>query len=379
VWLRKHVLDCYKHAGNLDGAIANYRALIKSTPDDLDLRYEFAEALLSNAQDTAARNELQRILQKNEQHIAARLLLAEVHLERGETYAASQHVRFAFEHDPNNPQARQAMSDVLAEQGHNRFDYGRFAEAKPFYEEALKLTPDRVILLIWLGNTELALHHRTEAERYFDTAMSKAADLHDYVAVFRCWVDHGDQAAARAIITRAEAVGYATSHFFVDLAGICFERSQPAMPVPYFMAAKKKPDEAWLKFGHELVQRAEAVATNPVEALREIVGVLGQNQPELAQDYARRLTKLTPDDPMAWMMLAAIQVMAGQIKPAKDAAKQAANLARKQNNTALLREIEALRQQLNNPFASMLGGLLAGGPGTGGPGLDFDDDEEWFV
>ncbi len=65
LWLRKHVLTCYKQSGNLDGALANYRALIKATPNDLDLRYEFAEALLSNAQDTAARNELQRILQKD--------------------------------------------------------------------------------------------------------------------------------------------------------------------------------------------------------------------------------------------------------------------------------------------------------------------------
>jgi hypothetical protein len=65
-------------------------------------------------------------------------------------------------------------------------------------------------------------------------------------------------------------------------------------------------------------------------------------------------------------------MLAGRTKPAKDAAKQAANLARKQNNTELLRDIEAFRRDLNNPLAGMLGGLLAGGLGA-------DDDEEWFA
>lgn len=370
IWLRKHVLDCHKNSGNLEGAIANYRALIKSAPDDLDLRYEFAEALLSNAQDTAARNELQRILQKDEQRTAARLLLAEIHLERGEMYAAEQHVRFAFEHEPNNPQARQAMSDVLVEQGHNWFDAGRYGEAKKFYEDALKIAPDQARLLIWLGNAELALNHHPDGERYFDAALSKSTDLHDYVAVFRCWVERGDQAAAQALIARAETAGFATAHFFTDLADICFERSQPPSMLPFFTTAKKEPDDVWARFGREMLQRAEAVATDPVVTLREILGVLIETQPDLALEYAQRLIKLTPDDPMVWLMQAVIHMLAGRNKAAKDAAKQAANLARKQNNPELLREIEALRQQLNNPFPFMRGGPFVD---------DFADDEEWFV
>ena len=375
-WLRKHVLDCYKHSGNLEGAIANYRALIKTTPDDLDLRYEFAEALLSNAQDTAARNELQRILRKDENRTAARLLLAEIQLERGEMADAEQHVRFAFEHNPDNAKARQAMSDVLVEQGHNWFNVGRYAEAQKFYVEALTVVPDRAIVLVWLGNTELGLQRRSDAERYFDAALSKATDLHDYVAVFRSWANHNDRAAAQALVARAEAAGFATSHFYVDLAGICFEHSQPPAPVPAFMVAKKKTDDVWAQFGREMLRCAEAVATDPAATLGEIVALLGARQPDLAVDYAQRLTKLTPMEPTAWLMLAFIQMIIGQIKQAKDTAKQAANLARKQNNLELLRNIEALREELNNPFAAMLGGMLTGGLAGG---LLDDDDEEWFA
>ena len=198
VWLRRHVLECYKHTGDLEGAITQYRVLIKSAPDDLDLRYEFAEALISNAQEIAARNEVQRILQKDEKRIDARLLLVEIHLERGEWYEAEVQARQALEFEPAHASARQALSEVLAERGHNLFDFGRYAEAKKLYEEALTLTPDRGQLSIWLGNTELMMRHKAEAARYFDLALSKATDLHVYVSVFECWALRDDVDAARA-------------------------------------------------------------------------------------------------------------------------------------------------------------------------------------
>jgi tetratricopeptide (TPR) repeat protein len=376
-WLRRHVLDCYKHTGDLEGAITQYRALIKSTPDDLDLRYEFAEALISNAQEVAARNEVQRILQKDENRTEARLLLVEIHLERGELYAAEQQARLALERDPSHAAARQAVSDVLSERGHHVFEWGRYAEAKKFYEEALSLTPDHVQLLIWLGNTELALRNKTEAARYFDLTLSKATDLHVYVSVFECWAMGNDLDAARALIPRAQAAGFATAHFYVDLAGICLAQARPPSPFPAFFGPPAKPkkssNDPWEQLGRETLRQAEAASGDPAQTLREIVSTVGRTQPEMAIEYGQRLIKLTPDDPAAWIVLAAIQAMAGQIKPAKDTARQAASLARKQNNPQLARDIDALRQELDRPLPFMDNGLFGGGFDD-----DFDDDEELF-
>ncbi len=373
VWLRRHVLDCYKHTGDLEGALVQYRALLKSTPDDLDLRYEFAEALLSNAQEVAARNEVQRILQKDEKRTDARLLLVEIHLERGELYAAEIQARQALELDPNHAAARQAVSDVLAERGHNLFEFGRNAEAKKLYEEALALTPDHAQLLIWLGNTELALRHKTEAARYFDRALSKATDLHVYVSVFECWAMHHDLAAARALIPRAQAAGFATAHFYVDLAGICLAQAAPPAPLAFFgppPRQKKSGSNPWEQLGREMLQQAEAAPGDPAQTLREIVGALGGTQPDLAIEYAQRLTHLTPNDPAAWLILALMQALSGQIKPAKDSARHAASLARKQNNAQLAREIDAFRQELDMPIPFMGSGLFGGGFDD-----DFDDEE----
>ncbi len=286
-------------------------------------------------------------------------------------------MRQAFEREPDNPKVRQAMSDVLAETANNWFNYGRYADARQLYAEALTLTPDRVQLLIWQANTELMLDHRAAAESLFEMVMSKATDLHDYVNVFRCWVDHNDLAAARSIVARAEAANFATAHFFVDLAGICFERGRPRLPVPFLMTAQRPKDDPWSQLGREMVQRAEAAATDPVGTLREIVSVLGQSEPDVALDYVKRLIKLLPDEPVAWTMQAFLQMLAGHDKAAKESARQAANLARKQNNPELLRDIETLRQAINNPLAGMLGGLFGGGLADDFDD-DLDDDEEWF-
>ena len=377
-WLRRHVLECYKRTGDLDSAITNYRALIKASPDDLDLRYEFAEALISNAQDTAARNELQRILQKDANHTNAQLLLAELHLERGEIDEAERQTRSAFERQPDNPAVRRALSDVLAERGHDWFDASRYAEARKWYEEALQITPDHSHLPIWLGNTELALHHKDKAVRYFDTALNKAADLHVYVAVFQCWADWDELDAARALVARAETAGLANAHFYVDLVDICLKRANPLPAFPAFFGPprKKKAPDPWQQLGQEMLHKAESVPGDPVETLRQIVGVLGETQPDLALEHAQRLVKLTPHDPMAWLIQAALQAMSGEVKKAKDSARQAASLARKQNNSNLLNQIEAFRRELDMPLPFMGRGLFD--DDFDDDFDDFDDDEEWL-
>jgi tetratricopeptide (TPR) repeat protein len=182
-----------------------------------------------------------------------------------------------------------------------------------------------------------------------------------------------DLEAARALIPRAQAAGFATAHFYVDLAGICLAQAAPPAPPVFFgppSKQKKRGSNPWEQLGREMLQQAEAAPGDPAETLREIVGALGSTQPELAIEYAQRLIKLTPDDPIAWLILAVMQALSGKIKPAKDAARQAASLARKQNNASLVREIDAFRQELDMPIPFMGSDLFGGGFDD-----DFDDEE----
>ncbi len=374
-WLRRRVLECYKRAGRPDQAITHYRSAIKANPDDLDLRLELAGALIANEQIVAGRNELQRILSKDPRHLEARVRLAELHLQRDEFYAAEQQLRAALEIDPQHTPARRGLVEILSERGHEHFNVAYYAQAKKIYEEALQYVPDDAQLLVWLGNTELAMAHVTAARQRFDAALA-TGDLHTFISVFGCWAERGNMAEARQILKRAEAAGVASPHFYVDIAGECFKNARRLFPPGAFLgpsAAKAAADNPWERLGHESLQKAESADGASVETLRHVIAVLGTAQPDLALEYAHRLARLTPDDPVALMQLAVLQGLIGQTKAAKDALHKAAWLARKQGNSSVLREIEEIRPMINSPFMGMLSHI-----GFPHNMLDDFDDEDLF-
>ncbi|HEY4691187.1 MAG TPA: tetratricopeptide repeat protein [Anaerolineae bacterium] len=366
-WLRRRVLDCYRRAGRPDQAIAHYRNAVKANPDDLDLRLELASALIANDQAIAGRNELQRILQKDPAHVEARVHLAEVYRGQGELYAAEQVLRAALETDPQHAPARRGLVDILCERGHAQFNASYFAQAKKIYEEALPLAPDDAQLLVWLGNTELALHQVTAARERFDAAMAKG-DLHTFVHIFGCWAQRGNLTEARHILDRAEAAGVASPHFYVDVAGECFGNAQRSALPAGLADTRKAGGDPWERLGRDMLQKAESGAGDTPESLRHIIAILGPVRPELALDYARKLAHRTPDDPVALLQLGVLQGLNGQTPQAKDSLRRAAHLARRRGDSALLEEIEDARQMVNNPFMGMLSRL-------GLPFGDWDDED----
>jgi tetratricopeptide (TPR) repeat protein len=367
-WVRRRVLDCYKRAGRPDQAITHYRNAAKANPDDLDLRLELADALVANDQIVAGRNELQRILQKDPRHVDAHVRLAEVHLERSELYAAEQELRAALETDPKHAPAQRGLAEILSERGHDQFNAGFYSQAKKSYQEALQLTPDDAQLLVWLGNTELAMTKVAAARERFDTAMTKG-DLHTYVAVFGCWAERGNLTEARHIIDRAVAAGVASPHFYVDVAGECFQSMQRSMSPMGFPGAKRAGDNTWERLGREMLQKADVGDAN-ADTLRHIISILGPLQPDIALEYAQKLIRRTPNDPVALMYLGVLQGMIGQRRTAKDNLRKAASLARKQGNHELLEEIEQAREVIDNPLLGMMSQM----------GIPFDelDDEELY-
>ncbi len=359
-WLRRRVLDGYRRAGRPDQAISHYRNLIKASPDDLDARLELADALLANDQIIAGRNELQRILQKDPEHVDARARLAEVHKERGELYAAELHLRAALETDPQHAPTRRGMVEILCERGHSQFNVGYFAQARKIYEEALTFAPGDAQLLVWLGNTELALQHATAARERFDAALAASrGDLHTYVGVFRCWAQRGNLTEARHILDRAEAAGVASPHFYVDAAAECYRSANHPSSVDFLSSprSRKAGGKAWERLGHELLDKAESASGDSVETLRHIVAILGPARASLALEYAQKLARRTPDDPIATMQLGVLQAVNGQHKAAKDSLRMAASLARRQGNREALQEIEHARQMINNPLIGLMSEL----------------------
>ncbi|MBI5293183.1 MAG: tetratricopeptide repeat protein [Chloroflexi bacterium] len=360
-WLRRRVLDNYNRAGRPDQAIAYYKQAVKAAPDDLDLRLELAAALLANEQTIAARNEANRILEKDRQHIGAHLLLAEMHQTRGEWYAAEQALRRALEIDPRREAARRGLAQMLIQRGINSFNNGHYKLAQETYIAALEYAPTDLQALTFLADTELVLKDETAARMRLEAALA-AGTVIAYVKVFNCWARHKNEAAARQVLTRAEAAGIASPEFYLGAGVSCLTNAAPPLPnTPWGPPPKpKKADAKWEPWGRELIQKSLANSANQVEALRHIVAALAEaHQYALALEYSRQTIALQPENLESLMSLGSLQTMAGDIAGAKETLRRAAHLARKQGNHQLAKEIEQMRREISNPLFGMLGPMVA--------------------
>jgi tetratricopeptide (TPR) repeat protein len=376
-WLRRRVLDDYQRAGRPDQAIAYYKQATKAAPDDLSLRLELAAALLANEQSIAARNEVQRILVKDPQHLGAFMLLAEINQAREEWGAAEQALRSALAIDPRHEAARRGLAQMLLERGVEAFNSGRYELARTTYTAALEFSAADPQLLANLAETELVLHQEPAAREHFEAALATGKS-EAYAKVFDSWLKHNREAEARQVLARAEAAGLASPQFYLEVGIACLTDGAPLPAVPDLFGPPAKTIRSkgkWETWGRDLVDRGLASSPQPAEALRYLISSLGMEQPALGSDYARRLVLLAPDDPTNWMSLGLLQALNQDTSAAKDTLRKAEQLARKQGQHELVKEISAMRQDVGSPLFGMMGSLLAS---LGPDALDDFADEEFF-
>lgn len=376
-WLRRRVLTCYQRAGRPDAAITHYRAAVKANPDDLELRLELVEALLANDQEIAGRNELRRILERDPGHQAANAKLAEIHQMRGEWWEAERLYRTALATDPDNDAARRGLTELLRERGHQLFNQGFHSSAADIYTAALKLTPDDVDLLASIGYARLMLNDEAGARAHFETALAKGVP-EAYMQVMDRWANHKNLAEFRNTLARAEAMGLASPHFYVDAAGISFGMARPddldLFPLPGLPrkpgAARSKPANPWEEQGTALLQKAQATGGDRADVCQHVVAVLGPIRPALALPFAEKEVALTPDNPTALMMLGLLQALNDRRREAKETLRKATQFARKRGDTGLIAQIEELRRTMDDPFFGMMTRFL--------PSLGAFSDEDLF-
>jgi Flp pilus assembly protein TadD len=371
-WIRQRATQDLEKAGRLGEAIALMKQKIKATPDDLAARMELVDALIANQQDTAARNELQRILEKEPQHRDARRKLAEWHAARREWFAAEECMRILLEQDPADAPTRKQIAILLLERGRALHADGRVADAREVFEQAIPYAPDHADIYIDLGRADLDLHQFDLARQDFDLAYTHGAkQIRTHEQIVRCWALARKLADVKNAIARAERDLEPSPLFYIHAGLACLD----AVADDTRFAAPRKADQEWERFGKELVERGVARNPDDIELLRHVVADFANAHSRFGLPYAERLAKLTPADPMAWLILATMQMISQDLDRAKANFKQAARLARQHGNREIEQMAEEMRRALDDPMLSMALNLgLPFGDLFGGL-AERDDDE----
>jgi tetratricopeptide (TPR) repeat protein len=349
-FIRKRATQDLQKAGRLGEAITLMKQKIKATPNDLVARMELVDALIANEQDTAARNELQRILQTDAHFRDARIKLAEWHAARQQWFAAEAEMRLILEHDPTDETARKQIAILMTERGRKLHADGRIAAGRDVFEQALKYAPHNANLYIDLGRADLDLRQDDRARQDFELAYQHGAkQIHTHEQIARCWAIAQNLDEVKKAIARAERDSEPNPLFYVHVGLTCLETVPP--PSPY--APPTAANQTWEKFGVELVERGVARNPNDIELIRHVVGDFAEAQSRFGAPYAERLTQLTPTDPMAWLTLAMFQFVSQDLEKAKASFKQTAWLARQQGNHELEQMAEEMRRALSDPMLTM--------------------------
>lgn len=169
IW--QHAADCYERAGIPPQAITCLQNALKYAPDDVEIRHELSTALIVNDQTDAAENELERILERDPDNVAALVRLGELYTSNRWSWWRHRDevvdvLTRALELEPNHSEAREILGDFLLEEGDQAMNWGLYAQAAEHYRQGLERLPDYAPLHAFLGEAERMLGHDKAAREH---------------------------------------------------------------------------------------------------------------------------------------------------------------------------------------------------------------------
>ncbi len=371
LWLRSayayHKIEAYEEA------VQVFKHAVKWQPDNLDIRLGLVTALLNNGQVQAALNELERILDKDPENVAALIRMGEVLQEGGYYWGAA--VPFwerALRLEPDNETARQYMAEHYINEAERWLEWqNNYAYALERYEKAYFYQPQNGRVLVSLGFCHLMLGNRAKGHSYMDEALRlHPTDLEIYKDIIINWLISDEDEMAWTVAEQAEkAVPSLPVSFYILVASNCFVSNNP------------KQGQLWLK---RAVQRARP--DEPVLIMiGEMLAVTSPQYHDIAQHYLNQAIAANQMPGEAYLLLGVLAIRHQDERQAKKHWKAAEKIARKEKNHELLERIKSTQAMFSNPFgylSRMLGG-------TGSPldmlemmkmleYMDEDDDEEDF-
>lgn len=357
-WVRRRVIECYQHAGEPGEAVAIFRQAIKADPEDLEMRLQFADALVANEQEQSAINELQRVLQIEPEYVEAQLRLAGVHIDLGYSYAAEPILRRVLDQHPDRADVKRAMARLLLERGESLHSYGWHERAIDMFEEGQRIAPDEYQFPLNLARIAIELGKPERVRDLLQQVLTLGTDQSfAYVAAIECWAALGEIEEARAVVRQAEAALPLAPGFYID-AGMLLLRASARQLVSAQSARPaippSRPDSAVSSLGEELLDRAVALQGNDVRARVGMAQDLLQVRPDLALRYAEDAQRAAPRDGPVLVVLGLAQAMNDRTREARETLRRAAAQARREGDVGLAQDIESLRRQVGTPLLPLL-------------------------
>lgn len=375
-WVRRRVIECYKRANEPGEAVAVFRQAIKADPADIDLRLELSDALLANDQPQAAYNEIQRVLDRDPNHIEALLRVAGYHLSRHMWVDAEQALDTAAKQNPSSAEVRDSLGYMFGQLGSEYNEFSRYAQAYRAFSQAAHFAPESFLYQIDLARVSFNRKHGDEARKHLEEALRLGADQSEaYVLAIDCWVFEQNEDEARAVIARAESALPVLQDFYLEAGASLLEGSDfnLAFLNPFSPPTKRTySDNAWTKLGQELFDRAIAQRSDDPQIRAQIASMLVQTRPDIGLRYIGDAVQLAPDVPQFQVLQGLLQALTDDKNGARTTLQKAARLARKQGNREIAEQADQMRNQINSPFfglAMQMGGLFDED--------DDDEDDEW--
>ena len=154
----------FQMIGQFDEAIAQYREALRVNPNYVAAHYNWGNSLLAQEKPAEAAAHFQEVLRVNPGDADAHSNLATAFGMLDDETPAIEHYRLAIRYNPDHPLAHYNLGYFLAKQG-------KSTEAVEQYEQAVRITPNDPDAHNELGKLYLAQGQRAKAAAQFEQAV----------------------------------------------------------------------------------------------------------------------------------------------------------------------------------------------------------------
>ncbi len=351
LWQR--AAEAYIKAGEYNEAVNVYKHAVKWQPDNLDMRMALTDGLLNNGQFQAALNEIDRILTRNPDHVAALIKAGEIHAQNEHWWYHSGAIGYwerALALEPNNDTIKQHFSDYYMDRAEHQAQWGHMESVIESYEQALHYQSNNGMALAELAYAYHTLDDEEETEAYIERALQIASpneEMYERLVMTRLSMGEVEKAIELGHIAEAK-IATLSPFFYIEIARDCLLNQRPDVAKDWLaQAIEKAPAEfpILVVIGERLVS----------------VGHQSKLAVEIGSNYLRQAIKKGQYPGQARLMLGIVAAQEQDMRTAKKEWKLAKKLARKAKDDELLERIAHAEAMFSSPFgllSQMMGRML---------------------